>query len=434
MPFELEKREYQSPRWSYEIVDCSMPMSIDTYSNCGYQCAYCFSQYQRSTNQTRGSKYKERKLVQAISPERIKRMFTGEIQMSKKSKLGPESGGYWQFNKYIEQRKMMQWGGLSDPFCSIERELGVGLEVMRFLRSIDYPISFSTKGTWFLDDERYMELFRNNPNWHVKFSIITGDKKKAAFIEKGVRSPAERLRAIERLANVMPRKGAVTLRLRPFIIGVSNPSHKELIKSAADAGAGSVSTEFFCMEGRLSDKSVYDVISNQCGFDIYNFYRRHTKGAGYLRLNREIKRQYIDEMEDAARSAGIGFYVSDAHFKERSDSGCCCGMDNTWPWSRGQLCQALQVAKNTGVVTWDDISDGLEFAEIFGHRHAQGYNTKCEENVAKYMRKSMKEFLRCNWNSTTGANGPYRFFGGVLTPAERDEKGNLVYKFNKEKI
>ena len=49
MPFELEKREYQSPRWSYEIVDCSMPMSIDTYSNCGYQCAYCFSQYQRST-------------------------------------------------------------------------------------------------------------------------------------------------------------------------------------------------------------------------------------------------------------------------------------------------------------------------------------------------------------------------------------------------
>lgn len=431
MSFVAASSEYMSPRWSYEIIDCAMPMTFDTYSNCGFRCVYCFSQFQRATYGTRGARYKNRKEVQVVNPRRIEKMFTGGIPRKTKSKLGWESGGFWQFNEYIRQRKMMQWGGLSDPFCAIERDLGVGLEIMQFMRELEYPISFSTKGTWFTDDRRYMDLFEGNPHWHVKMSIITGDKKKAAIIEKGVRSPKERLLAIEKLAKAIPRAGAVTLRLRPFILGVSNPTHIQLIKDAASAGASSVSTEFFCMESRLRDKSVYKVISGQAGFDMYEFYRKHTKGSGYLRLNRQIKRQYINEMQEAAHSSGMKFYVSDAHFKERCDAGCCCGMDDSWPWARGQLCQALQVAKNTGRVTWDEVEAELGYADTFGYRYAQGFNTNSEEQRAKYLQKTMKDFLQINWNNTTGATGPYKYLGGILKPVERDEKGNIVYEYDK---
>lgn len=38
---------YKSPRWSYEVADCAMPMTLDTYSNCSFGCIYCFSQQQR---------------------------------------------------------------------------------------------------------------------------------------------------------------------------------------------------------------------------------------------------------------------------------------------------------------------------------------------------------------------------------------------------
>ena len=41
------KKNYQSPRWTGEIADCSLPMTLDTYSNCSFGCVYCFSQYQR---------------------------------------------------------------------------------------------------------------------------------------------------------------------------------------------------------------------------------------------------------------------------------------------------------------------------------------------------------------------------------------------------
>jgi len=35
------KKDYASPRWSQEILDCSMPMTFDTYSRCSYNCFYC---------------------------------------------------------------------------------------------------------------------------------------------------------------------------------------------------------------------------------------------------------------------------------------------------------------------------------------------------------------------------------------------------------
>ena len=46
MSIELTTGGYGSPRWTGEILDCSMPMTFDTYSNCAFNCAYCFSSFQ----------------------------------------------------------------------------------------------------------------------------------------------------------------------------------------------------------------------------------------------------------------------------------------------------------------------------------------------------------------------------------------------------
>ena len=65
-----------------------------------------------------------------------------------------------------------------------------------------------------------MSLFaRHAHNWHVKISIITSDETKAKIVEKGVPSPQERFDAIKRLSDIGIH---VTLRLRPYIIGVSD--------------------------------------------------------------------------------------------------------------------------------------------------------------------------------------------------------------------
>jgi len=112
----------------------------------------------------------------------------------------------------------MQWGGMSDPFCWIEKEDNHGLELLKFFKEINYPLCFSTKGVWWLDDKRYTDLFRNQKNWNVKISIITLDEEKAKKIEVGVVSPKERLEGLKKITDL--NCGGATLRLRPFIIGI----------------------------------------------------------------------------------------------------------------------------------------------------------------------------------------------------------------------
>ena len=54
-----------------EILDCSMPMSFDTYSVCSYNCLYCFSFFQKS-HCVRGYNEKE---VRSVDPEKVKNIF-----------------------------------------------------------------------------------------------------------------------------------------------------------------------------------------------------------------------------------------------------------------------------------------------------------------------------------------------------------------------
>jgi DNA repair photolyase len=404
---------YQSPRWTGEVADCSMPMTFDQYSNCSFGCVYCFSQYQRAIGGAK-SGYIDHEM-RAVSVEKIKKIF---------------SGGSSQFSDYIAARKVMQWGGLSDPFCNYERERGIGLELLKFFKDINYPICFSTKGVWWLKDSRYTDLFRGQKNWNVKVSIITLDQKKAAKIEKGVPSPEARLQAIQEIA--LLQCGGATLRLRPFIVGISNPHHTILIRRAGLMGATALSTEFFCLERRsthFKEKGL-PIMSECAGFDLSEFYRRLSISQGYLRLNRSVKKQFIDEMEWACQQAGMRFYVSDAHFKERCANGSCCGLGPEWNYSRGQFCEALLLCKKNGRVTWPEIAKDMEHLSNVPFICAQGFNCNSSEKRAQFRLHSLKGYLRWCWNNPKAGQSPYTMFEGIMRPGGKDEQGNLVYEYD----
>lgn len=415
---EVIKQNYGSPRWTGEIADCSLPLTLDTYSNCSFGCVYCFSQYQRGIGSAKDAYFA--KDVKSIDPEKIRRLFSLQDKNS-------------QFYSYIKSGRPIQYGGLSDQFDMFEKRFGVTYEVLKFLREINYPISFSTKGTWVFYDDKYRELFKGADNWNVKFSIITLDKDDARKIEAGVPTPEERLKAMAEYNKLS--KGGTTLRLRPFIVGVSdkNDNYMELIRKAAEAGATAVTTEFFCLEMRSikQAKEHYDTISDCAGFDIVDFYRKYSNGSGYLRLNRKVKEKPILRMRDLCHELGMRFYVSDSHFKECSDNCCCCALPPSWDYSRGHFAAALQIAKKTGSVRWSDIEGDMYFLDF-----EAGKATGCQiarssqESFAKYRGMTMKEFLRYLWNSPKQGQSPYKIFERVLVPCGRDENDDIIYQYN----
>ena len=413
---ETIKYGYGSPRWTGEIADCSLPLTFDTYSNCSYGCVYCFSQYQRGLGAC-GLDYYAKK-VKAVNPEKIAKLFKGEL---------PES----QFYPWIKDRRPIQYGGLSDQFDEFERKYGVTYEILKVLRELNYPICFSTKAAWVFFDPKYRELFDGADNWNVKFSIITLDEQDAKQIEVGVPSPQKRLEAMAEYNKLS--KGGTTLRLRPFIVGVSDKTYLDLIKAAKDAGATALTTEFFCLEMRSITKAKdhYQVISDCCGFDIVDFYRKHSVSTGYLRLNRKVKEKYIYNMQELCDKIGMRFYVSDAHFKECSDNCCCCALPPEWDYSRGHFAAALQIAKRTGQVKWADIEKDMYFLN-FQMARAEGFNLNSSENCAKLSGMTMKDYLHYLWNAPKRGQSPYKIFEKVLKPDGYDEDGNIIYKYNQD--
>lgn len=416
------KKTYSSPRWTNEIADCSMPMTFDTYSKCSYNCMYCFSFFQKShvLNGYLGGN------VRAVNPERVRNLFDHALKNDEEGMTRTEL----QFFPYIQDRRIMQWGGLADEFDEWERKYGLTLELLRYFDSIDYPLSFSTKATWWTEDERYMELFRKHThNWHVKISIITYNEERARRIEKGVPTPKERLKAMKRLTDGGTH---VTLRLRPYILGVSD-DYRRLISAAHEAGADSVTTEFFCLESRADErlKARYKEISDVIGFDIHKYYLDNSYQSGYKRLSKRIKRPIIADMEEYTKSLGMRFVSSDGHCRDFCSSCNCCGVPPGWGVDqKGHIGQAILIAKEKGEVHWSDIGESIE--KYFGFRWSDtaSYNTGSNKNRALRFNQTMAEFLRNNWNEPNKGTSPAKGYGGVLKPVGKDENGDIVYRYN----
>ena len=418
---------YGSPRWSAEIADCSVPMTFDQYSACSYRCLYCFSFYQRSLGSAKQSYLSHN--VRSVNPEAVKAIFTGADAWSPSDPDAWDLRGSRQFYPYIKAGLMMQWGGLSDPFDETERRYGIGLDLLRFFRARRQPITFSTKGAWWTEDPRYVEVFQGADHFHLKVSIVTLDPEVARKVEVLCPSPQERLAALRRAASW--GLGGVTLRLRPFILGISSRDYEDLIRAAADAGVDSVTTEFYCLEqrARLARRRIA-AMSRIAHVDLLDLYRRYSAGRqGYLRLSRPVKQPYIERMAALCDSLGLRFYVSDADFKEYCANASCCGIPPSMPYSRGHFTYALLFARDTGRVRWSDIAPGLAYLARFRWGLASGFNTRSAIARADLRDLTMFDWLRRLWNNPNAANSPYKYFGGVLVPEGRDEHGDVIYVY-----
>lgn len=421
LKYEILKEKYNSPRVTGEVMDCSMPMTFDQHNNCGFNCLYCFSTFQRATGASEAN-YLAKKVKQ-VSVERFKRYFT-ELDDPKNP-----------FRDIIKNRITMQFGGLSDPFCPIEEQTGVGYQILSFLKEIKYPVCFSSKSDLLLRDPKYLKLFEGMQDlWSYKASIITLDEEKAKVVEAGVPSPQRRLEVLRRLSEM----GIWTiLRLRPFIIGLSDLTYEELIKTAGEYGVKAMSTEFFCLELRSVNKAKakYEALSEVLGFDVVNYYKNISPGSGYLRLNYSIKEKYINRMEEICREYGMNFHVSDAHHKEKGASGSCCGLPANGPFkfSKCQFTYALWFAKKNGQVTWSDIAEKDVWLKSTGPLKAPGFNTGNSYKRNKKCDVNFYDYLRNEWNSPKSHNSPYKYFGGILIPVGLDKNKDVIYKFNYDK-
>jgi DNA repair photolyase len=400
---------YPTPRISYEVTDCSVPVALDTYSFCAYGCAYCFSQFQK----TFSTKYK--RVVEYADPESVWKRMTAR---------GTPIG------EYIASGRAFQWGSLSDPLDDFEQKFGKTLDLMRFFKAqkLQNPCTFSTKATWWAFDDRYREAIQGMP-WHLKMSIITADDEAASDIERWVPPPSERFKALAAVKGLF-QLGTI-LRFRPFIIGVSDKTMEEVVRRGAEAGVRGISTEFLCLDPRHKQfwGEPARILERWTGYSIKDFYKAASAN-GFWRLNWEVKKPYLYRLAELCKKYNLELYVSDNHGKWLCHHGSCCGLPKGTNYAFGQWTKALEIARERGYVTWQDMEPHLKVWDLEFQRTT--FNKGRTENMAGYRRQPLWQVLKRYWNDPKNNHSPYQMFVGKLKPKGLDESGNIIYAWQDE--
>lgn len=410
--------------------------NIETYPNNNYVIENklvhnCFSNSQKINHPMYEKKAFQ---VKSVNPNKTIGMLNGTV----KSKY---------YDNFFKYRFPLHWGGLADPFCYMEEKEGVGLKILQGASKIQYPIIFSTKGTFMTRDKDYLKVFesyKETKNLGFSFSIITNEKHIAKRIERNVPSVEDRLKAMKVLSDL----GFWTvLRLRPFMLGITDINLETLLERAKKAGARAVSTEFFCLDLRsLSTlKERLDAIDKISGLDYRSYYKALSPGSRgtYLRLNRLVKEYYMKRLLIKCKELDLKVSVSDPDFKEYNFSGNCCGYPESKKefnseicnWSRGQLTYHIRklrkkywAGERPALLTWDEVKNTIANDWASDGRYFKDSIKYWSTDFRKKQQSHIDEFLE-TWNGTKSSASPYNYFDGLLVPHTLDEKDNIVYRY-----
>lgn len=436
----LEGR-YGSPRISSEFMDCSMLFTFDQYNYCSLGCLYCFAYCFKSVNPEYINKDEASGTLglRKINAEKMIRAIQGDF---------PDDPYYINFYK---RKFILHWGGLADPFCNFEKANSTGYELIEELAKLKYPVVFSLKGAAVLG-KKYLSLFEkyaHQKNFAFQFSIINFDSVVAKKVEVGVPVPAKRIEAMK----ILSQMGYWTvLRLRPYIIGITELSLDPLLEGCLAAGVNSISTEFLALSLAmpLKVKERHDLIASLIGLEGGKKMYKHfialspPTRKNNLRLNRLIKEPHVKKLYKFCIDNNLHFACSDPDYKELNMSGNCCGLPENYGgnnslnnWSRFQLTEQLVRARREYHLTGE--SKEIRFNETYpvestaylDDNRLGGDNPRvislCQGNRNV---ETLRKIANRSWNNLKSEANPYNYLDGKIYPSSIDKDGDIVYKYS----
>jgi DNA repair photolyase len=389
-----------------QLPFCSVPLRIDTYNNCQFGCAFCFSKARGgNANSTDNQAIKVENLH-----KRLSRVFNGDVRNA--------------IDEFLAKRIPAQLGGMNDPFSPWEIKNGVTKETLKVLAQFDYPTILSTKSTLVsnLDIISILSL----GNFYVRQSITPVPEKLSTLLERGVPSTEDRLRSTYKLANAgIP----VSIRLQPIILGYEKHAQK-LIVQAADSGARHISAEYMKWPIEYQSKQFKDL--DRVFPKMLQEYKR--LGANLIGrewvLPSETKFKALEAMQSSAQANGMIFGFAENEFLLlNSFESCCNGADVFLRDS------SFFEANITGILKKQLRSKNIKFKfnddfwlpsfNVFSHLNSKSRPRKTpnESNRERWI-----HYLTKKWNSHKHRGGPESYWG-VESTGEHDVSGNKIFKY-----
>lgn len=255
-----------------QVILCNLPIRFDTYKGCSHGCKYCFVQKKANI-----AKIQRDETVEAL------RSFI-------EGKRGRETA-------WCDWNIPIHWGGMSDPFQPIEKNIRASYECLKLLAETQYPFVVSTKGRLAAEPE-YLDLLEKC-NCVVQVSMVCS---KYDQLEPGTPPYEERLKMVETLSGRVQR---VIVRIQPYMPEV----FRDIMKNIP----------------RLAAAGVYGIVVE--GMKFYKGKKGMVKIGGDNCYPLSVLRPQFESIRAEAHRHGMKFYAGENRLRAMGDSMCCCGID-----------------------------------------------------------------------------------------------------------
>jgi len=401
---------YQKPlSVTSQFSFCGLPFRMDTYSGCSFSCTYCFARL-------RGGKSHSKKL-RATESDHVINKFKRALKDGKYSTS--------IISEYIRHKMPVHFGGMSDPFQPIEKQLKISYDILKFLISINYPVVLSTRSD-LASSEPYFSLLKDAQNLVVQFSFSTLKEKESLKIEPYTPGPAKLLKTIEKLSSAGVK---TSIRWQPFIPYFSETPN-EFVAKIVSVGAAHLGFEHlkFPLEKR---NRLRENLKNITNIDVYEEYLNQNGRVDgrELILSTTRKLHLALTVKKIANQNGLTFGAADNEFQYLSDTNCCCsgvdqfkGFEN---WNKFQISYAIKKS----------IGREIRFDSIGHEWQPQGaidqhLNSKSRISSINGPKK-VYDYVVDRWQNLDSPFNPTKYHG-VIFNGKVDSSGFKVYEWNKK--
>ena len=283
----MEYKKFNAINTSSKIAICGLPLRVDSYKTCTFGCKYCFSNNRKIMEFN-----KELQIANINQFEKTLKRVHIDKNIKENSLI----------DNLLSEDITLHWGGMSDPFQHIEKELGITKKLIDITNKYNKHILFSTKSDTVYGCDIKPELH----SFQLSFTSSSTNKE----LEPGVPSFENRLKFYKELKS----KGfKVGIRLQPFIPGVTDVKLIDIFKDA----------DYFTLEGLKlvpQNSEQKEFVYNNLGFAPELFTQK-----GLLNLKEEIRINAYAEFIDKFNKYNIPFSIADNDMRIITSSKCCCG-------------------------------------------------------------------------------------------------------------
>lgn len=283
----MDYKKFNMLNVSSKFAICGLPVRVDTYKTCSFQCKYCFANNRKIMEFEKSLQVGNVNLLNKRLDKIFNKQDFKEIDL---------------LDNLIAQKITWHCGGMSDPFQPIESSLNITKDMIDITNQYGISILFSTKS-----DSVYNANI--NPDLHTfQMSVTNIDNRRD--VEPNVPSIDKR---IELYRNLKKEGFKVGIRVQPFM---PNITKDEIVDVFHDA-------DYFTLEGiKLVPQNKEN---KEEMLELLKINREDFTQMGLLNLKPTIRLKMYEPFISKLNNYNIPFSIADNDLHYISSGTCCCG-------------------------------------------------------------------------------------------------------------